>query len=385
MRPKALYLTFSCMLLVGCSSLLNQGRDIQLAKAEPLFGRDFDHCLDNPQVLFAMLNDSDTRGGVAMPEECKDIVEMIVNTKATSLSFNDIPNLGASSVKYTMWRRNEIVDALVAVSNRKCGDYSAHLKTFDGQSNSSLSVLSILTGGIGGLVNGEQAARILSGSSAIISGSRAALNEAWFSNQTMHVLVSGFEKVREREARELNNRQACPIQEYTLMDGIGDAMRYHSSCSLLSGLSEAAEAIDRADQPGLDTMRRTLSDLQAIRKQSRNLVEDEYRRNERALSQFETALDKADADIEANGKEIAGLEAEIGAAESAQPPGNTTQMKANLVQAKSKAARLQVKYDKALVAYNGAQANEDRKEENFRKTSGEIVGTKSSKAICPFS
>ena len=383
MRVRIIALALNCILLASCTSLLNGGRDIQLAKAEPLFGKRLDKCLDDPQVLFAMVALGEVKEGITMPIECRDLVGMITKEKSQNASFTPI-RFEMESSGYSKLRRNEIVDALVAVSNRKCGDYSAHLKTFDGQSNSALSVISILTGGIGGVVGSEQAARILSGASSIVSGSRAALNESWFSNQTMHVLVSGFEKVRERESREMNNRQACPIEDYSVMDGIGDALKYHSSCSLLTGLSEAAEAIDRADQPGLDTMRRTLADLQAIRKQSRNLVEDDYRRDDLGLSKLELALEKANLAVENTDKEVENLEAEIAAGDSAVPPVSNPGIKAKLAGAKAKSSRLKDSADIARSSYNRFVKEESAKEARFRETSGDIAGTKSSKALCPF-
>lgn len=267
MRLCAVVLT--AVLLSGCNTL---GIDrTRLAQAEPLFGSHFDKeqdkCLDDPLFLFSLTASREARlsnGELAIPPDCD---KLYVQLK--TYGFGDWKK---ATTEEMQWRRNEVVDALVAVSNDKCGSYSAHLKTFDGQTNSALSVLAILTGGVGGIVQGAEAARILSGSSAMLSGSRTAINESWFSSQTIHVLVAAYEKARERQRRDITNRQACPITSYTLMDGMGDAMHYHASCSILTGLAEAAQAIERSDQPGLDTMRRQLADLTSIREQASHLI-----------------------------------------------------------------------------------------------------------------
>ncbi|RHW18653.1 hypothetical protein D1610_00315 [Sphingomonas gilva] len=245
---------------------------MRLSQAEPLFsssvGENADLCLDDPLFLFAVTAPESSRSPPAFAgnKVCGDLLDQL-----RAYEFDRGPGKG-DATEQTLWRRNEVVDALIAVSNDKCGSYSAHLKTFDGQTNSALSVLAILTGGVGGIVQGAEAARILSGSSAMLSGSRTAINESWFSSQTIHVLVAAYEKSRERQLRDITNRQACPMTSYTLMDGFGDAMRYHASCSILTGLAEAAQAIERSDQPGLDTMRRQLADLASIQKQADNLI-----------------------------------------------------------------------------------------------------------------
>lgn len=300
-RARAGLAAMTCVLLAGCveSPFAKPGSPM-LARAEPLFGKDLDQCLDDPRVLLAVTSPgSETdnfQGG------CKDLVETLagydfanvesafaksaVSRSASAHSTQsrtdgrgaNTTSTAETDVEYFRppaeyaRRRNEVVDALVAVSNRKCGRYAAMLKSFDGTSGSVLSVLSILSGGIGAIATSERAARLFSGGSAILGGSRAAVNETWFSNQTIHVLVAAFEKARERQQREITNRQFCPVDVYTVMDGVGDAMNYHASCSILVGLAETSSAVERSDQPGLEAMRRQLADLASIRRQADNLV-----------------------------------------------------------------------------------------------------------------
>jgi len=175
------------------------------------------------------------------------------------------PNL---TPRYDEAQRNEIIDALIASSNRKCTRYVALLKNADGAMNSALSVGSIVTGGVGSFVGGAAAAKALAGTAAILGGSRAAINEAYLSNQTIQVLAAAFEKARREQRQVITNRQACPVRQYTLMHGIEDAFQYHNSCSLVFGLSETAKSIERSENPGLDVMRKQFAEIANLRRQA---------------------------------------------------------------------------------------------------------------------
>lgn len=266
----AAFLLIASLLVSGCTNIGNER--VKLAQAEPLFGADTDKCLDNPFFVLAVSSTGPIPSD--MPLQCKNLI-----VELRSYGFANYLADGIPESRGLQWRRNEVIDGLVALSNRKCGNYSAELKTFDGQTNSALSILAILTGGLGGVVGGEGAAQALSTGSAIFSGSRSALNEAWFSSQTIQVLVAGYEKTRLDQLRAITNRQACPIDRYTLMDGFGDALQYHASCSLITGLAAAAQAIERSDQPGVDVLRRQLADLTSIRAQANQLVSASFTTN----------------------------------------------------------------------------------------------------------
>lgn len=142
------------------------------------------------------------------------------------------------------------------------------LKNADGAMNAGLSLAAIISGGLGAIAAGEETAKALSGTSSIFSGSRAALNEVYLTNQTIHVLASAYEKARQAQRQAIANRQQCDTAQYTIMRGIEDAFSYHAACSVVVGLAETARAIERADNPGLDTMRKSLAELSAFQAQA---------------------------------------------------------------------------------------------------------------------
>lgn len=377
--------------LGGCATIGvgQDGRDFQLAQAEPLFGKNLDRCMDDPGTLLGII----TKDESTISPNCMQLASRLsplVRSGAETGQF-DTNELN----KFDRRVRNEIIDALIAVSNRKCSDYSAYLKTHDGQANASLSILSILTGGLGGFVGGADAAKALSGSSAILSGSRAALNDTWFSNQTIHVLVSGFEKVRERESREIDNRKACPIDTYSTMAGVGDALRYHGACSLLTGLSEAAEAIDRADQPGLETMRRQLADLHSISAQASSLINASFPNDPTRGIQLSDAVGTAKTLMLDANYAVKTLESRLDALRAITPTPETLdahnmqieKVEADLLAAQTRYDGRKTEYDTAQSTLNDfltseLQARTDA--ERKRTEPGSLQGSQSRILICPF-
>lgn len=204
-----------------------------LVAAEPLFSKDEDRCLDSPVNLIRITQgeQGSSPAGAGFKVSCDEALkEWRIILKDARAKDNDV-----TKAKLT---RNEVVDALLAASNRKCSRYTALIKNADGAVNGGLSVAAILTGGLGSFVGGAAAAKALSGTSAILTGSRTALNETYLSKQTIHVLASAFDKARQRQRAAITNRQACNIEQYTVMRGVEDAIAYHGTCSLVGGLAQ---------------------------------------------------------------------------------------------------------------------------------------------------
>lgn len=262
----------------------------KLTLVEPLFGPKYEACLKDPLMLMRSMEDADGKesdSGLDSQQQtrCMDLQKGFAKFKSLPAELKrgekqaTVVSIGSENItqyklddEIAMRRRNELIDTLVAVSDNKCSTYSAYLKTFDGRNNSTLGILAITTAGLGSFVGGAATAKALSGASAIINGSRSALNEVWFSSQTIHVLAAAYENARQKERQEITNRQACGIKTYTLSHGIGDAIHYHGACSLLTGLAETSLAVARQEEPGLDAMRRQLADLQSIRNQAADLL-----------------------------------------------------------------------------------------------------------------
>jgi hypothetical protein len=161
---------------------------------------------------------------------------------------------------YSARQRNEAIDAILATSNRKCGRYTHFLQQYDANVNSSFGILAqaaaiLATVSSGGTAEGFAA---LAG---ISSGARGTLNQAHFSNQTIGVLTRAFEISRAEQRRQIANLQQCSPTEYTLMRGMEDAFRYHSTCSIVEGLKQTQRAVEQSSSPDLDSFIKLLDQM----------------------------------------------------------------------------------------------------------------------------
>lgn len=256
-----------------------------LAMVEPLFGKNESRCFNRPDRLLVLLEtpapkdqpEFDNRdriysadGGSGKANDRADKCNAIVGrfryqlTVPYALAKDGRPaslpeppgTIGryGTTANYSERNRNEIVDAIIAVSNQKCATYSAFIKNTDGALNGALSIGAIVSGSIGPIAGGEATAKALSATSAIFSGTRAAINETFLTNQAIHILVAAYEQVRSKIREEITAREACPPGAYSVMRGIEDAQRYHDSCSLVVGLAETSKAVERASNPGVKDM-----------------------------------------------------------------------------------------------------------------------------------
>lgn len=160
--------------------------------------------------------------------------------------------------------RNAIQDRIVASSNQRCAEYKQFLKRYDTDTNNFLGIAAVATGGAGAIVRATDAARALAGITGILSGMRAEINTNTFQQRTVQVLTAGFEEKRKTFQAEMLQHRTDSLTLYTVERAIGDAIRYHDHCSLIAGLEYAAYAIARVDDPGLNALRGTFTQMRDL-------------------------------------------------------------------------------------------------------------------------
>ncbi len=165
--------------------------------------------------------------------------------------------------------RNALQERILAASNQRCGEYQQYLKRLDTQTNIFLGGLTTVAAGAGAIFTGASTVRALSGAAAIISGLRAEINEQYFHSLTIQVITDGADARRREIYDEILERQTASIDAYPVQAAVKDAITYHSECSLLSGLKQAALSIERAENPGLFSIERSLLQVRRIRQISR--------------------------------------------------------------------------------------------------------------------
>lgn len=62
-----------------------------------------------------------------------------------------------------------------------------------------------------------------------------------------------------------------PLSQYSVELAVADAIRYHSACTITTGLEEAVESVDTQQNPGFDTLRKGLDELISVRQKIETL------------------------------------------------------------------------------------------------------------------
>jgi len=161
-------------------------------------------------------------------------------------------------------RRNRIQERILSASVQRCGEYKNFLKQFDAGSNTFLGSLTTTLAGAGAIFTSVSTVRALSGSAAIISGVQSEFNENYFSGKTIQMLTHGFDSKRDElyERMLINSNQS--LSRYPVEAAIKDAIVYHASCSLITGLEQAAMAIERVKNPGLKGTQQALVEAKKL-------------------------------------------------------------------------------------------------------------------------
>jgi hypothetical protein len=261
MRPRLIAATAASLSLTACATdgggplgivALNPNQHV--AGAEPLFARDDYMCLDKPEFLLSLYAPPAPRS----PRVTKGRGDCEAVRRGLAYAVGGIAN-------YDMRRRNEIMDALMATSEYKCGRYRNFLQTYDANVNSTFGIAAQLAAILATVTTGGTAqgfAAVAAGA----AGSRGTLNQAHFQNQAIGILAKAIDNARAAQRTEITNRQKGKVEAYTLMRGIQDVFAYHNSCSIIEGLKETQRAVEEVRMPNMQTINAWLTEASATRK-----------------------------------------------------------------------------------------------------------------------
>lgn len=251
--------------------------DQHVSSAEPLFGKGDMACLDDPTFLLTLYTpqrvetttpDIPQRVEATKPAICGKMRSAI----SAALPEMKAPMISGGNERYSPQQRNEVIDAIMASSDRKCGRYIAFLQQYDANVNSTFGIAAQAAATLAAIATGGTA-QALAAAASIAGGSRNTLNQSHFNNQTIGVLANAFENKRADQRVEIAEREGLTSAKYTLMRGIADATRYHANCSIVVGLKEAQRSVEEARSPSLATMEAFLTSLQKVRGQMKALLD----------------------------------------------------------------------------------------------------------------
>lgn len=229
-----------------------------VAAAEPLFGQGDERCLDDPTFLltvFAIRKET-------MPSDPNkvDVCTRIrwslewglISDQAYVLPVATKPpptEITVTLAHYDEQARNEVIGALVGASNRKCGRYIAFLQQYNGNVGAGFGIIGQTASALATVATGGLN-KAFTVTSVIAGHARSEINEAYFANQTVGVLVQAFQNARATQAQTIANHLTNdPVPKYTLMQGLSDVFDYHASCSIVVGLEQAQQAVSAKAAP----------------------------------------------------------------------------------------------------------------------------------------
>lgn len=226
---------------------------------------------------------ADSPAGRAKPWEQLELSERY------DLAFRAFDRYNYSGADYQR-ARNDIQERMIAASERRCGRFEQHLRQQQSDTNFAFGLATTITAGLGALVPGLRASQNLAGSAAILSGSRAEFNDAYFSNLTVSVIVRGIAQKRKDEYARLWNLQQQDNVRYPVAAAVKDAVAYDALCNIVTGLEQANDALTKRDDPGIDAINRTLVKTSVMRLLAANPEE-----SPQALAKLKDMIDKLNA------------------------------------------------------------------------------------------
>lgn len=147
-------------------------------------------------------------------------------------------------------RRNRVQDRIIMASNQACDAYKRHLLATQSVANYMYGNATLLAAGLGATLKPASTAQALSGVAAILSGSRAEYNDAFFRKLLAEVVTRGISVERQTISTYILGRQKESLRTYSMQAAIADGLNYNSKCTLIAGLENAQKSQQFYADPG---------------------------------------------------------------------------------------------------------------------------------------
>ena len=168
--------------------------------------------------------------------------------------------------------RNRLQEYLKRVSGDVCQIHKSDILAVSSTVNASLSGITTILGGVGAIVTGATAARILSGSAGISNALKEDLNQNVYYNNFATAINRQIDAQRAQKWQEIQPKQSLGIKQYSVDAAIADIAAYHNLCSF----SEAVDALATGDKrpASADELRGRLTQMEARYKANLALIDD---------------------------------------------------------------------------------------------------------------
>lgn len=141
--------------------------------------------------------------------------------------------------------RNALADHLIGLSDQMCDQHRTQIKANASAINATASALTSTLGGIGGLVTGKDAARILSGSAGITSALHSNINENVYQNQLASGILKQIENQRKAKLDEIRAHYNESPGVYSADRMVAEINNYNNLCSFTEALANLGNEAKR--------------------------------------------------------------------------------------------------------------------------------------------
>lgn len=145
------------------------------------------------------------------------------------------------------YQRNELQDHIIAASNQRCSAYLRTLVASKETSTMGWGGFATLLSGAASVVSPASVAKALAAGSTVSSGILNLYNEAYFNSLAINAISAGITRQRQAILEDLTNKRSmASLTEYPVNRAVSDALSYHASCNIISGLETAVSATQAA-------------------------------------------------------------------------------------------------------------------------------------------
>jgi hypothetical protein len=176
--------------------------------------------------------------------------------------------------------RNELVNAILRVSDENAAAHLAGLKATQSNINIFLGAAALGLSGAGAAVS--ESAQALSAASTGVQGTRTLINDEVYSQALAESIITLVTADRKAQADAIRKRYAEDLSLFPVEEAIAAAVRYHETASVYNGLALARQAIEkdairkRDDKPDRttslpDSIKAAESDLEDAKRKLTNV------------------------------------------------------------------------------------------------------------------
>ncbi len=194
-----------------------------------------------------------------IPRDVDDPKHGISWSTKYDLAFTAFYQRNAADAEAQKLERNRVQERILAASDQRCRMFKVNLQRDQSRTNFWFGALGTLSGALGAVAGGAQAAKNFAATSGVLSGVRAEYDQAFYSNLLFSVISGGIEEKRKEAYRQIQQEgQTKSIAAYPVEAAVKDAILYDGLCNTAVGLEQAQESIRLVADPGVDAMNRLI-------------------------------------------------------------------------------------------------------------------------------